>query len=241
GKTALLLRSRNCRAAVASSGPVASELEDPADPPRFELLGAPRPRPVDVTRERDRRVSELRLDPRELRTALERDPRDRVAERVERSPSCALADTRDLRSLHGRIEHVEYLGAFDVSADVAPKDESVSTRARIPVFEESLGLRDQVNRPGLPALRRLLADARRIRTRNDDLALEKVDVVPTEGRELAEAHACGHSDTAQIGVQRRLLQLGPETCEFVVREIARPLLQRSRLRARRQQPRRILR
>src|SRR5947208_13419861 len=81
------------------------ERERASQPFRLRLLRRSRPMPVRVDGERDRRVPELPLHPYDLGAAFEREPRERVPERVEVALSAALADARDSGPLERRVQH----------------------------------------------------------------------------------------------------------------------------------------
>src|SRR6266511_247694 len=126
-------------------------------------------------------------------------------------------------------------------ADFAFEYEPFTTRLRIPLFEKSLRLRGQVDCPWFAALRRLLAEGRRVRARDDDFLIEQVHIVPAERGELAEPHPRRQRDAAEVRDRGSLGELGPQPGEFVVHEVARPLLPRLGSRARCEQSDRVFR
>src|SRR5215210_4894031 len=91
---------------------------------------------VGVDRERDRRVAELALHPDDLGAALEREPRERVPERMEVALAAALADAVDPGPRERRVEHV--LGdvlSGQVAAVRAREDAPVAAALDVPALE----------------------------------------------------------------------------------------------------------
>ena len=85
--------------------------------------------PVDVDGQRHGRVAELALHPGQLSAVLERDPSERVAERMEVALTSTLADARDARPLERRIEDVaRQVARLDVAAVLSLEDDPFVAR-----------------------------------------------------------------------------------------------------------------
>src|SRR5262245_29129695 len=165
-------RSSTSRAAAASLRPAGLHRKDALEALRLELLRPARPGAVHVAGQGDRRVSELRLDPGELRASLKGDPRERVPKRVERSLAAALADTLDIGTRHRGVERLQYRPTVQVAALVPLEDKAQAGCLGIPLLEEPLRLRSQIHGPRLTALRGALSETGCIRLRNEDLTIK---------------------------------------------------------------------
>src|SRR6185503_13186306 len=104
---------------------------------------------------RDRRVSELPLHPHDLGAALERDPGERVPERVEIALAAALTNARDPGPLERGVEDLpRHIAGRQVAALLTLEDEAavVGAGLAVPGFEYGRGGRCQVDRARLVAL-----------------------------------------------------------------------------------------
>src|SRR5919201_3775409 len=167
-----------CKGRCTSDAPIgarrrALDRERRAELLRLRLLRAPSPGAVQVDRQRDRRVPELLLHPGDLGAVLERDPRERVPERVEVALAAALADALDPGPLECRVEHLpESVAAVQVAAVLALEDEPLVAGLGQPGLEQRRRLRRQVDRARLAALRRGDAQAGRGRLAEVELAMQ---------------------------------------------------------------------
>src|SRR5262245_48673782 len=114
------------------------------------------------------------------------------------------------------------------------EDEPRATREVIPVLEESLRLRRQIDCPRLAALCRAFPEPWCVRARDEDRLLEQVDVIPAKCRQLAEAQARCDGEPTEERDRCAIGEPRPQPGEFVVREVARSLLLTLRPRARRE-------
>src|SRR4051812_36342957 len=139
----------------------ALERERPREPLRLRLLRCAPPMPVRVNGERDGRMSELPLRPHDLGATLERDPGERVPERVEVTLTATLAHARDPSPLERGIEDLRrHVAGREVAALLTLEDEPgvVTAGLAVPRFKHGRGRRRQVDRARLVALSPLLAD-----------------------------------------------------------------------------------
>ena len=150
-----------------------------------DLLGLPRPVAIEVPRERDRGVSELRLYPLELGSVLEGDPRVGVSERVEVPRPATLADARDSRSLHRSVLDLPRTAVVDEASELVLEDEPVVARLGPPLLEQRPSSRDEVDNARLVVLGHVDELPVRVLLANVQLPFGELDVVPGEAGELS--------------------------------------------------------
>src|SRR5262245_18850567 len=99
---------------------------------------------------------------------------------MEGAPTTALANARYPSSAHRRIQNVKDTGTVEIAARLTREDETIARRSWIPLLEQTLGLRREIDRPWLAALRSLLADAGSVGARDENLRLEEIYIAPAQ-------------------------------------------------------------